>query len=203
MSQIIFITGGCRSGKSAFAVSLARAMGCSTRVLATCVPCDAEMEARVAAHRRERPAAWTTSEVGVELEAALAAVTEEIVLLDCVPTWIGNLLMAEPHADAPAESAPAAPKSQRPILSRVQRLRQSLENCPARIALVLGAEVGSSIVPETPLGRLFRDLVGAANQELAAAAARVYLMVAGVPLELKKCPLADLAAEIMAHSEKR
>jgi len=187
MSRIIFITGGCRSGKSAFAVSLARGMGRSTRVLATCVPCDAEMEARVAAHRRERPPGWSTSEVNLDLEAALIASNEEVVLLDCVPTWIGNLLMAE--------------RSSATILDAVRSLRRALQACPARTALVLGAEVGSSIVPETALGRQFRDLVGAANQELAAAATRAYLMVAGVACALPVRPVADLAAEITAITE--
>ena len=172
MSEIILITGGCRSGKSAFAVKLARALTLPTAFIATCVPgSDEEMWARVAAHRANRPPDWRLVEEGYDLESTLATVLEPVLLLDCVPTLIGNLLLS---GDADAV-----------IASAVAKLGQSLCRCAARFALVVTAEVGDGLVPDSALGRRFRDLVGAANQFLAAEASSVYDLVDGLAIECK------------------
>jgi len=172
MSRIILITGGCRSGKSDFAVALARQLGGKITFLATCIPCDDEMHKRVAEHRDQRPAEWALLEEGWDPAAALASVEEGTVLLDCVPTWIGNLLMRGDGVDA--------------ILPALERLGVALTACPARFALVVSAEVGDGLVPEYPLGRCFRDCAGKANQLLARRAEKVFLLTAGLARELKQ-----------------
>lgn len=181
MSRIVLITGGCRSGKSGFAVALAREFDTPTTFLATCLPCDGEMRERVVAHQQRRPAEWRLIEEGWEPAAALATIPDGVVLLDCVPAWIGNLLM---RGDAPEAILPA-----------METLTEALSACRARVALVVSAEVGDGLVPEYPMGRSFRDCVGHANQMLARRAEKVFLLTAGLARELKRESLspADIA----------
>lgn len=172
MSRILLITGGCRSGKSGFAVEMARQLKGPTTFLATCVACDEEMRERVAAHREQRPAAWDLVEEPLDLEAALASIADGTVLLDCVPAWIGNQMM---RGDACASMEAA-----------IERLGSALAACRAGVALVVSAEVGDGLVPEYELGRVFRDCVGRANQVLARRAEKVFLLTAGLARELKQ-----------------
>lgn len=171
MSETILITGGCRSGRSSFAVALARRLGRPTLVLATCRPGDDEMRARIAAHRAGRPASWPVREEEYDVPGALRALAEPVVILDCVATWIANLLMRGDTDKA--------------VLAAMSPLLSGIAACPARLVLAVTAEVGAGLVPETPLGRRFRDLLGIANQRLAADAARVFCMFAGLPVQIK------------------
>lgn len=172
MSRIVLITGGCRSGKSDFAVELARQLKGPVTFLATCLPCDDEMRQRVALHQQTRPAEWHLLEEAWEPGRALAAIADGVVLLDCVPTWLGNLLMR-------GDSMPV-------VESAVEAFGEALTACRAQVVLAVSAEVGDGLVPEYPLGRSFRDSVGRANQMLARRAEKVFLLTAGLARELKR-----------------
>lgn len=183
MSQIVLITGSGRSGKSRFAVELARHLRQPTLFLATCVPEDEEMRARVAAHRAERPAEWDVGEEAFALAPLLGTIADNrVVLLDCLPMWISNQLV---RGDSDAAIAAACTE-----------LLGAMQQCAARRLLVVTAEVGAGLVPTTALGRRFRDLVGSANQQLAAIAERVYGLCCGRAIELPRSSIASIAAEL-------
>ncbi|SNS57429.1 adenosylcobinamide kinase /adenosylcobinamide-phosphate guanylyltransferase [Sphingomonas laterariae] len=162
------ILGGARSGKSRFAQSLAEAEAGPLIYVATAQAFDDEMAERIAHHQADRGPRWTTREVPQELPQALReAGTDATLLVDCLTLWLSNRMLAD---DDMAEA--------------VDGLVAAIRACPARLILVSN-EVGSGIVPETPLGRAFRDHAGRANQAVAAVADRVALIVAGLPLWLK------------------
>jgi adenosyl cobinamide kinase/adenosyl cobinamide phosphate guanylyltransferase len=169
--SVTVLLGGARSGKSRLAVELAGRAGVPVTFVATGEPRDDEMRERIAAHRAERPAGWATVEEPLDLRAALTAVpAENAVLLDCLSLWVANLLgrgdTAEAVLDAAAEAA---------------------ERAAARGALVVAVsnEVGLGLVPGTPLGRAYRDLLGAVNRAWVERAESAYLVVAGRALRLE------------------
>jgi adenosylcobinamide kinase/adenosylcobinamide-phosphate guanylyltransferase len=134
---------------------------------------DPEMAARIARHREDRPSHWKTLEAPLGVVAAVRSAVG-LVLVDCVTLWISNLL----YEHRALEGASREKK----ILFEVEALAAALRE---RASIAVSNEVGGGIVPETPLAREFRDLQGQANQILAREAARVVLLVAGVPLTLK------------------
>ena len=174
-SRVTLVLGGGRSGKSRYAESLAQAI-CrepAGRVyLATAEPCDEEMRRRIADHRRVREARFVTVEEPQRLGAALRRIPPgtRVLLLDCVTVWLGNLLF---HLTREAERA-----------AEVAALLEVLEDPPCELVLVSN-ETGLGIVPADPQTRAFRDLAGRLNQDLAARADRVVLVVAGIPVRVK------------------
>ena len=173
MINLTFILGGCRSGKSGFALLTASAIAADRRVfIATSMPLDDEMKARVARHRAERGAGWTTVEAPLALAEAIAENARNgcVILVDCLTLWISNMLLST--------GAPAAVEARIPHLIRT--LAQA--SCPV---VLVSNEVGAGIVPENKLARQFRDLAGTANQAVAAAANRVVWVVAGIPVTIK------------------
>ena len=140
--------------------------------LATCEPGDGEMVARIELHRRRRRPEWVTVEEprdvlgGIQAHAAQS----DAILVDCITIWLANLLALELTDDA--------------VLERVDALAAYLERPATRVVCVTN-EVGSGIVPATPLGRRFRDLAGAANQCLARRCHKVYWLVSGIPVCVK------------------
>jgi adenosylcobinamide kinase/adenosylcobinamide-phosphate guanylyltransferase len=166
------VLGGARSGKSRFAVTLAPAVG-RVAFVATAEPGDAEMAARIARHRRERPRAWQTVEEPLALVARLDALagTVEAVLVDCLTVWVANLLLRGDADDA--------------ILAAGDALAALIGKRHFEITLVSN-EVGEGVHPPTEAGLRFRDLLGSLNQRVAAACDRVTLMVAGIPLAVKE-----------------
>jgi adenosylcobinamide kinase/adenosylcobinamide-phosphate guanylyltransferase len=169
---ITLVVGGARSGKSRYAQALAKTAG-TVVFLATAQACDDEMRARIERHRAERPAAWQTVEVPVELDVAIARYGNEcsFLLIDCLTIFAANLLQAE-HNNAVN------------TLARVDRVCRALHSVSASVVLVSN-EVGGGIVPMHPVGRQFRDLLGEINQKIAAIADNVVLLVAGCPLAVK------------------
>jgi adenosyl cobinamide kinase/adenosyl cobinamide phosphate guanylyltransferase len=164
------LLGGARSGKSSLAVARARALAAPVVFVATAETLDAEMEERVARHRAERDAAWTTVEEPLHPERALAAVPPEAcVVLDCLSLWVANLV----QRDVPEEEL-------------VRRSRQAAVEAAARpgVTLVVSNEVGMGVVPEFELGRRYRDALGRVNAAWAAEAQEALLVVAGRTLEL-------------------
>ena len=178
---LTFILGGARSGKSAHAQSLAGLRGENVLYVATAAPGDADMLARIEAHRRSRPAGWRTLEAPLNTAAAidqcLTAQPAQVVLLDCLTLLASNVLLQLPESAAEAQAAAA-------VLAEVDALLA----CRQRHAadwIIVSNEVGMGLVPPYPLGRLFRDALGRANQRLVSASDTTLLMVAGVPLVLK------------------
>jgi adenosylcobinamide kinase / adenosylcobinamide-phosphate guanylyltransferase len=167
---LTMLLGGARSGKSAFAAELAAAAGSNVTVIATGEAGDDEMAERIAAHRAERPAEWTTVEEPYALEAALESVEAgHTVIVDCLTLWVANALGRGDDAGAVLAAAATAAASAATRTSRT---------------IVISNEVGLGIVPATPLGRVYRDLLGSVNKTWVAASAEAALMVAGRPLWL-------------------
>ena len=172
MGRLLLVTGGTRSGKSRYAVERATTWGSHVLYVATCQPADEEMRERVRRHQAERPRTWTTVEPGAHVLPVIEAEgpgTDGIVL-DCLTLYVSGLLMA-----GSGESE---------VMQQVEALCQALRNVGRPVALVTN-EVGWGVVPETPLGRLFRDAAGRANQVAARHAQEVVLMVCGLPMVVK------------------
>lgn len=162
------VTGGAKSGKSRFAETLAAGLGLRRIYIATAEAWDDEMAARIAAHREDRGADWTTIEAPRDLAGALTKVEPtDVVLVDCVTLWLSNLMLAEADLDA-----------------EISALLHALATCQAPVIIVTN-EVGWSIVPENALARRFRDLQGRLNQQLAQQSDRVVAVIAGLPIALK------------------
>jgi len=169
MNDLVLVLGGARSGKSAFAEKLAIESGLEAVYMATAEAGDAEMAERILAHRTRRGATWRTVEVRDDLEGALEREATEgtAVLVDCLTLWLSNLMLA--GSDVEASGAALAETA-----GRLPGLRVFVSN-----------EVGLGLVPDTPLGRRFRDAQGRLNQTMATVADRVVFMAAGLPLALK------------------
>lgn len=176
------ILGGARSGKSREAERRAAESGRAVTVIATAEALDDEMTARIRRHQADRPAGWRTVEAPVALADTLRAeaAADRCVVVDCLTLWVANLL-------ADAHTLPAHATADDLPLFRRERdaLLVVLPTLPGRIVLVAN-EVGLGLVPETPLGRLFRDEAGRLNQAVAALCARVVFVAAGLPLVLKQ-----------------
>ena len=169
--MITLILGGARSGKSSRALQLARRSRKPVYFLATAEPADRELRRRIALHRRQRPASWRTIEESRRIPQRLAAVPRgATVIVDCLTLWIGRLTSDRVTANA--------------ILHRTEQLCRTVRARRLRL-IAVSNEVGSGVVPPTQLGRSFQDVLGQVNQRVAAAAQRVELMVAGLPLRLK------------------
>ncbi len=164
--------GGARSGKSRFAEALVEGAARCGTYCATAEAKDDEMAARIAAHRAHRGAFWHTIEAPLAVADAIitASHPERPLLVDCLTLWLSNLLMAEA-----------------PIEDEFARLRTSLREAAGPVVLVAN-EVGLGLVPQTPLGRHFRDAAGRLNQDIALLADRVVFIAAGLPLVLKDSP---------------
>ena len=183
--ELILILGGARAGKSAFAERLVADYGPHVLYVATAEIKDDEMRARVQTHRARRPPTWTTLESPIGVGPALmgARSAADAVLVDCITLLVTNLVLAysgeDEMVDAAAEEAADASVS-----AEIEALLKAQAQLGLPMVLVSN-EVGLGLVPPYPLGRLYRDVLGRANQRLAAAADRVYLVVAGLPMTLK------------------
>lgn len=182
--ELALVIGGARSGKSAFAVELARRMGGRVLFLATLRPEDEEMRLRVRRHRSSRPSDWLTLEEPVKVAEVLAAGGSlDVVLLDCLTLWVSNLLL-DSGLEKENGEAEHAEVIERAITGGLQALFDWYESHDASL-IIVSNEVGAGIVPHYRFGRLFRDLLGEANQRVAARADKVYYLVAGIATEVK------------------
>jgi adenosylcobinamide kinase/adenosylcobinamide-phosphate guanylyltransferase len=177
--RLIFVLGGARGGKSAFAESLAANLSDDVLFVATAQPGDAEMHQRIARHRARRPKAWRTLEAPLDVGAAIrGAEAGNVVLLDCLTVLVANVLMEHQVDDMPTDEAEAA------VMAEVEGLLGAYRAGRATW-IAVSNEVGMGLVPAYPLGRAYRDLLGQANQRVAEAADEVILMMAGLAWRLK------------------
>jgi adenosylcobinamide kinase/adenosylcobinamide-phosphate guanylyltransferase len=179
MGRLLLVTGGTRSGKSRYAVERASAWGTCVLYVATCQSQDDEMRERVRRHQAERPDTWTTVEPGPDVLAAIQAqgACADGVLLDCLTLYVSGLLMSG--------------CGEMEVMHQVDKLCLTLRQAPRPAAIVTN-EVGWGVVPETPLGRQFRDAAGRANQVAARHAQEVVLLVCGLPVVIKSEPSSHL-----------
>ncbi|MER8409765.1 bifunctional adenosylcobinamide kinase/adenosylcobinamide-phosphate guanylyltransferase [Mesorhizobium sp. M1342] len=165
---LTFLIGGARSGKSAHAEILATALPPPWTYIATAQAWDDEMRERIALHRSQRGEGWTTIDAPLDLAGALAALPDnQPVLVDCLTLWLTNHMLAEHDFEL-----------------ECRRLAEVLSR-PRGPWFVVSNEVGQGIVPDNALARRFRDAAGRLNQQVAAIADTVLLMVAGLPLKVK------------------
>ncbi len=177
--HLTLILGGARSGKSAYAERLARQHATAVLYVATAEARDDEMTARIAAHRARRPAHWITLEAPHAIGQAIRsrAANTPVILIDCLTLLANNVIvpLAEPITDQEAERA---------LNAELDELMTTYTNSDAAW-IIVSNEVGLGLVPPYPLGRVYRDALGRANQRLAAEADDVLFMVAGLPLKVK------------------
>ena len=160
--MLVLVTGGARSGKSAFAL----ARGQAGVYIATAEAGDDEMRLRIEHHRKERGQNWVTIEA--PLDPAIALPRDGVVVIDCLTLWVSNLMLAGRTDEA--------------IYAAAADFAAKATTCTT---YAVTNEVGMGIVPEHPLARRFRDVAGRVNQTFAAAAAEVWLLVCGQPLRIK------------------
>lgn len=185
----ILVTGGARSGKSGFAEQYAKRAASRGIYIATCLPYDDEMIERIGKHRTDRIESgfsWETEEEAYEAAERLNRMAEQfkaaaqngleppVVLLDCLTLWLTNWLLRIEHESL----------EENRLEIEIAKLLEAIQNYPYPLLIVTN-EVGSGIVPAYPLGRLFRDEAGRLNQQAAAICERVFLVTAGIPVELK------------------
>lgn len=166
----LLVLGGARSGKSRLAEAIVMRSGLGRTYLATATAGDAEMMARIAEHRSRRDGqGWETVEEPMALEAALRARAGEgtAILVDCLTLWLSNIMLSGADVDR-----------------RTKELSGTLADLPG-LTVFVSNEVGLGLIPETPLGRRFRDAQGRLNQAIAAAADRVLFVAAGLPIAIK------------------
>ncbi len=168
---MIFVTGGARSGKSAFALRKASSInGDAVSFIATAEALDSEMTERIERHKLERNPNWQTLEESLDIESVLERATHKLIVLDCVALWVSNMLLA-------GISEPAMLERTAAFISAATRLQKTV--------IVVSNEVGLGIVPDNALSRRYRDALGRVNQSFAAASSEAYLLVSGLELRLK------------------
>jgi len=171
MKNFIFILGGIKSGKSKFAVSLAKKLKRRTVFIATGKACDKEMKEKICKHKKLRPKSWKVIEEGTNLISLLPKLKKyQVILIDCLSFWIANLLEKG--------------LKDKEIQKQIKQLAKEIKNL--RVVLILVSnDVGSSLVSENKLGRRFQNLVGYANQIMAESADEVFYLQAGIALKIK------------------
>jgi adenosylcobinamide kinase/adenosylcobinamide-phosphate guanylyltransferase len=176
--RLILLLGGARGGKSAYALKLARdrerASGDEVCFIATAQGLDEEMTARISRHRAERPSHWPTIEEPCQIDEALRQASAGIVIVDCLTLFVSNWLMRHEEEHECEQ-----------FVRRITRSFLALARARQQTIICISNEVGLGVVPDTRLGRVFQDLLGRVNQDCAAAADEVHLLIAGLPLQLK------------------
>ena len=168
LPRLSLVLGGAACGKSAFAESLVKRASNKPTYIATSRVFDDEMAAKVAAHRSMRGDDWTTIEEPLDIAGALASAPEDTpVLIDCATLWLTNIILGEHDVE-----------------SQTAAMMESLRTAPQPVVIVSN-ETGQGIVPDNALARRFRNAQGRLNQEIAANADLVVVVMAGLPMVLK------------------
>ena len=171
MHKIVFILGGARSGKSTFALEEASRIKGRKAFIATAQAFDDEMRRRIEKHREERGKEWATLEEPLHVPELIRKITGsyDVIVIDCLTLWLSNIMHAEHGINEQIEDLIGA----------------LLQEHPSHVFIVSN-EVGMGLVPETPLGREYRDNLGAVNRKVADIATDVYFLAAGIPLKIKE-----------------
>lgn len=185
MGKLILVTGGARSGKSSFAENLVKSFGENVVYIATSIPFDDEMKLRVKKHREQRPSNWETVEAYKNLHKELEGklVSTSAVMLDCITVMVTNL-MFEKCPDFDKISNEDIIQIEDYVRLQIDLLISTAKEADVPFVLVTN-ELGMGIVPEHKSSRVFRDIAGRTNQELAKAADDVYFCVSGIPMKIK------------------
>lgn len=172
MGKIIFILGGARSGKSDFAIKLAKKTAKHILFVATANPLDKEMDSRIKLHKKNRPLHWKTIEEPKDLISVFKKLPKkfDLILIDCLTLFISNLL-----CDG---------RTDREIENKINFILKLLRKSKFK-SIIISNEVGLGIVPDNPLARRFRDLAGRINQKVASVSDEVYFMVSGLSIKMK------------------
>ena len=183
MSKTTLLIGGARSGKSHFAQGLALNSGETVLFVATATAGDEEMRQRIEEHQKSRPATWKTLEatthIGNHILKKIGGA--ETVIVDCITLLLNNIFFQ--HGD-PTDEQLDAPLIEKEVKSEIAELLECIDKVDANFIIVTN-EIGLGLVPADRMSRLYRDLLGKANQMLAQHADEVYQMVAGIPLLIK------------------
>lgn len=190
MSRVVLVTGGVRSGKSRFAEQLVSSFGGTVTYLATSVAVDDEMEVRIAKHQAQRPSEWRTFESPTDLTVALGSAQN--VLVECLGIWSANHLI-ELGSDEEAGWWDRVFELEARLAESLALFLAGMRRNDQNVVLVTN-EVGYGVHPPTTLGRAFQDLLGRLNQTAAGLADDVFLVVTGLPINVKQ--LADLSSSV-------
>ena len=196
MAKIVFILGGARSGKSDFAQRLAGEIGGNDVLyVATAEPLDDEMKQRIAMHQQSRPKDWELLEVPVGVGHAMSNAKRDYtaIVIDCLTLLVSNVMTADVEEPVTASADDRVAQEMSELLAACRQLNG--------IVIVVSNEVGLGIVPNSALGRRYRDLLGRANQQVVEQADTTYFMVAGRPLELNQTLSIERIAESLNAGE--
>lgn len=194
--KFILILGGARSGKSTFAQSLAKRLRESVLFVATGEPLDEEMASRIEEHKKMRPKNWRTLEIATNVGQKLQDQIKDadVVLLDCITLLVSNILTKEDKKpfsspskgedEGEGENTEAIPEAEKQVMAEMEDLIDCIDKHECNF-IVVSNEVGLGLVPDNKLGRVYRDLLGKANQLLAQHATEIYFMVSGIPVKIK------------------
>jgi len=190
MSRKILVIGGARSGKSHYAQELALQFPQPVLFVATAEAGDEEMRQRIEEHQKARPTTWNTLEATTQLgrQIRVKIGTAQTVIVDCITLLVSNI--CNRHSDATGESTDATGEStdarliEQEVMTEINNLIDCINQVDASFIIVTN-EVGLGLVPANTISRLYRDLLGRANQTLAQRVDEVYLMVAGLPVRIK------------------
>ena len=174
--KTILITGGARSGKSQLAQDLAAGLGRKVLFVATAEAKDEEMLSRIEAHRKSRPEDWTTLESPTEIGAAIRnnIGDSDTVVIDDITLLVSNILLQSDDLSSGEDA----------VSQEIEALKESMDDLDINFILVSN-EVGSGLVPDNRLGRIYRDCLGRTNRVLAQHVDEVQLLVAGIPVKIK------------------
>jgi adenosylcobinamide kinase/adenosylcobinamide-phosphate guanylyltransferase len=185
MAKLTLITGGARSGKSTFAEKKAADISNNVLYVATAVAFDEEMQDRIEKHKQSRPQSWNTHEGYRDLDKVIEkAKPYDAVLLDCVTVMLTNLLWEYPGMDFETPTREVLDKAEGFVRNEFDKLLKASLNYDGNLIMVTN-ELGSGLVPESPIARSFRDIAGRVNQQIAGYCHEVYLVVCGIPVQIK------------------
>ncbi len=186
MGKIIYISGGARSGKSIFAENICKDLSENVSYIATTEVFDEEMKDRVKKHKAQRPKSWETYEVYKNLDKTIQKISKnsDTALLDCLTVMVNNLIF---HGDTDIEttSYEQIDKLEKSISDEITKLLHMARSCNINL-IIVSNEIGMGIVPENKLSRIYRDIIGRANQKCAAESDEAYFVVSGIALKIKE-----------------
>lgn len=183
--KIILVTGGARSGKSNFAEKLCIDQNNSTAYIATSIPFDDEMKDRVKKHKESRPQNWSTYEIYKDIYSIIKEISNnhETVILDCVTLLVNNLMFTY-DMDIDKANQEEINELEKYIKDQVKKLIEEIKKTNLYFVVVTN-ELGMAVVPANKLSRVYTDIVGRINQQIASESDEVYFVVSGIPMKIK------------------